>query len=323
CARASELVRALERADDPEALAVLGGRFEEGRSCLGQDAAQAAGLYARAAEQGEAVAMVRLGRLYAEGRGVPKDIAKARQWFRAGVLAVVALEPEVRARALRMALADGAVPRLLDQQLTWLGLVEGGGPASQFDLALRMRAGDGVPKNEEAAEHLMGKLAAEEYPPAWYELGRWRLARASDENETWEAFRHILMAASLGHLPAMLDLARRMLEGRDLEQNEYWTYVAFLEAAELGANVESELALLEERLDYVEIQAALEEAAESDHFPVFKLKSRSTSSRAGSVRPQVRQFRSSSRSAPRRSQPIGSPLLRALEQPRRVPSGNR
>jgi TPR repeat protein len=271
CARAAKLVRAIERDGDPEAIAVLGGRFEEGRRCLEQDPARAAELYRRSAEEGEAVAMVRLGRLHAEGRGVAKDMAKARHWFRAGVLAVVALDPTRREPILRLAL-DGEMPDLLAQQLTWLALIERGGPASAFDLAMRMRTGDGVPRDETAAEHLMGKLAAEEYPPALYQHGLWLLAKASNEDERRWAFRQIERAAHHRHLPAILDLARRMLEGRDLVKNDYWTYVAFLKAHAMGAEVEAELALLEERLDYFEIGAAREQARESDLFPTIRFR---------------------------------------------------
>lgn len=134
--------------------------------------------------------MVRLGRLHAEGRGVAKDMAKARHWFRAGVLAVVALDPARRGPILRLAL-DGEMPGLLAQQLTWLRLIERGGPASAFDLAMRLRTGDGVPENEVAAEHLMGKLAAEEYPPALYRHGLWLLAKAETDGDRHRAFRQI------------------------------------------------------------------------------------------------------------------------------------
>jgi len=270
CARVEELVRALERDGDAEALAVLGGRFEADRRCLERDPARAAKLYRRAAD-GEAVAMVRLGRLHAEGRGVAKDMAKARHWFRAGVLAVVAIDPARRGPILRLAL-DGEVPDLLAQQLTWLSLIEQGGPASAFDLAMCMRTGDGVPRNEEAAEHLMGRLAAEEYPPALYRLGLWLLANAeTDEDRRW-ALRQIEMAAHRRYLPAILDLAHHMLEGRDVVNNDYWTYVVFLKARALGADVDAELALLEKRLDHFEIGAAREQARESDLFPTIRFR---------------------------------------------------
>lgn len=202
---------------------------------------------------------------------MPEDLAKARYWFRVGVLAVVALDPARREPILRLAL-DGEVPDLLAQQLTRLRLIERGGPASAFDLAMRMRTGDGVPHNEEAAEHLMSKLAAEEYPPAHYQLGLWLLAKAETGRDRRWAFRQIEMAARRRYLPAILDLAHRMLEGRDLLKNDYWTYVAFFKARALGADVDAELALLEERLDHFEIGAAREQARESDLFPTIRFR---------------------------------------------------
>jgi len=284
CARAAKLVRALERDGDAQALAVLGGRFEEGRRCLGPDPARAAKLHRRAADDGEAVAMVRLGRLHGEGRGVAKDMAKARHWFRAGVLAVVALDPARRGPILRLAL-DGEMPDLLAQQLTWLRLIERAGPASALDLAMRMRTGDGVPKNEVAAEHLMGKLAAEEYPPALYQLGLWLLAKAeTDEARRW-AFTQIEMAAKRDHLPAILDLGQRMLDGDGIERDDYGAYVAFWKARARGAQVGGELSILEERLDYFDIRSARGWANKLSFLPPITLKSEARNSRVDPAPP--------------------------------------
>ncbi|MGH6914371.1 MAG: hypothetical protein ACREH3_11775, partial [Geminicoccales bacterium] len=271
---------------------VLGGALEEGGPCLGQDEARAAELFARAAAKGEEVAMVRLGLLYYEGRGVPKDIAAARRWFRAAVLSVAALDPGKRERLLRLALTGADMPKLLEQQMAWLRLIEWGGPESVLDLAKRMRSGDGVPQNEEAAEHLMGGLAADDFPPALYELGRWLLERAGDGEDRRRAFRRILRAAWDRYLPAMLDLAHRMLEGRGVERDNYRAYIAFLEARDMGADVDDELALLEARLGYFEIRAAREPARRSDRFPAVVFRSQWMSNRAGSVPRRAHRFRS-------------------------------
>jgi TPR repeat protein len=195
----------------------------------------------------------------------------ARHWFRTAVLDFMFIAPEERRSLIRMALDGGAVPRLLDQQLTWFSLIEASGPAIQLDLALRLHAGDGIARNEVAAERLMLKLDAKGYAPGSYHLGLWRLAKARDRRQREDALHDIRMAADRGHLPAMLDLAHRMLEGRDFEPSDFGTYVLFLMIADRGASVAEELALLEERLDFVEIDVA-EDWARRNSFPFPKIR---------------------------------------------------
>ena len=74
--RARRMLLPLAQADDRQAQARL-GRVEEQ---LG-DPAAAADWFQRAAEQGDAYAQYRLGRLYLRGEGVPRDPTKAREWF--------------------------------------------------------------------------------------------------------------------------------------------------------------------------------------------------------------------------------------------------
>jgi TPR repeat protein len=58
----------------------LAGDYRTGR-VVEQDAAKAAPLYRRAAEQGSPVAQKVLGDLYAQGSGVPRDFAAACAWW--------------------------------------------------------------------------------------------------------------------------------------------------------------------------------------------------------------------------------------------------
>lgn len=65
----------------------------------------------------------------------------------------------------------------------WLGLIEAGGPASRFELGLRMRVGGGVPRNAAPAERLMGHLAVDLVPPALHQFGLWLLAKAETDED--------------------------------------------------------------------------------------------------------------------------------------------
>ena len=68
--------------DDPTALVALAGLYQQGRG-VPKDLARAAGLYQRAAELGNAEAQYNLGNLYLLGEGVARDDDWAFTWFRA------------------------------------------------------------------------------------------------------------------------------------------------------------------------------------------------------------------------------------------------
>jgi TPR repeat protein len=59
----------------------LGLMYAYGQSGVPQDVVRARGLLEQAAAQGDAYAMFQLGILNEEGRGGPKDVGKAQEWF--------------------------------------------------------------------------------------------------------------------------------------------------------------------------------------------------------------------------------------------------
>lgn len=75
-------LRQAANAGEPEAQAVLGLAYTLGELGLRADDQQAAIWFRRAADQGNPMAQYVLGLMYEEGRGVPRNIRKARQWFR-------------------------------------------------------------------------------------------------------------------------------------------------------------------------------------------------------------------------------------------------
>jgi len=58
----------------------IGRFYDQGRG-VPQDYAKAREWYDKAAAAGDAVAMANIGGLYAKGHGVPQDYAKARKWW--------------------------------------------------------------------------------------------------------------------------------------------------------------------------------------------------------------------------------------------------
>jgi TPR repeat protein len=77
-------------AGNAEAMMYLGHIYDVGRG-VSVDYGQARQWYEKAAAAGEAMAMTRLGELYLKGHGVPQDYGQARQWFEKAVKAGEAL----------------------------------------------------------------------------------------------------------------------------------------------------------------------------------------------------------------------------------------
>ena len=80
--RALADMEALAAKEDPTALTALAGVYQQGRG-VPRDLARAAALYQRAAELGNAEAQYNLGNLYLLGEGVERDDDWAFTWYRA------------------------------------------------------------------------------------------------------------------------------------------------------------------------------------------------------------------------------------------------
>ena len=76
-----ERLRELAEQHDPEAQRRIGAMYKNGDG-VPRDNAEAAKWFRKAAEQDERQAQVQLGRMYAKGDGVPQDIAEAAKWYR-------------------------------------------------------------------------------------------------------------------------------------------------------------------------------------------------------------------------------------------------
>ena len=80
---AYQLARSLAEQGDVEAQVLLGRMFAWGRG-VPRDQAEAVKWFRKAAEQGHGLAQSILGLRYAYGRGVPQDDSQAIEWFRRG-----------------------------------------------------------------------------------------------------------------------------------------------------------------------------------------------------------------------------------------------
>jgi len=164
--------------------------FEQGRYLTALDLAE------RAAKKGEPQAHTLIGRIYAEGLGVPKDEVVAAQWY-----------------------AKGAE----------LGDIE-----AAFSLGLLLAEGRGVKKDREAAARMFEIAAAKGHPYANYNLGLMFLDGDGKPENPVRGALHIRYAAEQGVVAAQYDLAVLYQTGHGVEPDAYQAALWMRKAAEQG-----------------------------------------------------------------------------------------
>jgi TPR repeat protein len=156
------------------------------------DPARAVGACRRQADRGDAVAETDLGKMYADGRGVPQDFALAQRWFRSA-----AAKGDADAEydlGLIYANGDGT-PRDYAEAARWYRLAADQGQSdAQNGLGVRYKHGQGV---------------AQDYVQAykWFDLSATRATRLEDRARA-EANRDKVAAMMT---PAQIAEARRLI----------------------------------------------------------------------------------------------------------------
>ena len=124
-----------------------------------QDFARARVLFEERAAKGDALAQLMLGDIYKNGRGVPKDEAKAYSWTRKA-----AEQGDARGQAALAALmqAGSGTPRDDAGAIAWLEKsAQQGYVLAQAALGSAYLSGQGVKKDEEKAVQWLRKAAAQ------------------------------------------------------------------------------------------------------------------------------------------------------------------
>ncbi len=186
------LERAAEQ-DFGEAFAKLAFCHENGIGGLERDPARICGLYAKAAEAGNCMALVKLGEIYMEGKMVETDIRRARQCFEKaaekgnhyalfnlGFMAAEGIGQDADDRKAAIYFLDAARRGNLHAQFNigscysdgrgvakdpkaafyWFKrAAEGGDPKAQRRLALAYLKGEGTPKDAKAGAAWLAKAA--------------------------------------------------------------------------------------------------------------------------------------------------------------------
>jgi hypothetical protein len=222
-----------------EAQATLGVLYERGWQDIQPDLANAVLWYAKAAAQGHPGAELNLGNLYAQGRGVPKDLEKARQLMQAA--ADQGFQPAQTALAQLGGPAPAAVPgtdifqkavqvynsgdhagaAVLVQQAA-----QAGNPTATYELGYMFENGDGLERDPAQAAQWymkaaqMGDAAAAAAVGQLYEQG-------NQVQENWEtAAQWYAKSAAQGNRMGEFRLGRAYEYGvgvpLDLGQAEGW-----------------------------------------------------------------------------------------------------
>lgn len=150
-------------ADNGDALAALrlGTLFFKGTD-IDQDYAEAAKWFRRAAESGLAEGQFNLGMMYATGRGLPQDYKESVHWY------LLAANQNLASAQLNMGVAYSygeGVEKNASQAVKWFQLAADQGDAvAQFNLAALYANGQGVEHNPAEARRLAQLSSANGYP---------------------------------------------------------------------------------------------------------------------------------------------------------------
>ena len=217
CERAFELLEEARRFAQPLADHFLAGLYEDGR-CVARDYHEAFELYQIAADQDFFQSFPRIGLMYLEGRGAPGDREAARFWFRKTVMSIHSFPRESRLLFIRAMLSERDVPQAVLDEFEWANGLEDGVPRALYEAALRVRDGDGLPQDEDAAIRLLRLAGDRGVPEARYEAGLMLLDAAEDHRWSWGLVL-IAKAGAAGLVEAQEEVGLRFAYGRGVRQS--------------------------------------------------------------------------------------------------------
>jgi TPR repeat protein len=155
-------------AGDAEAQAKLGLMYATGKG-VPKDVAKAVEWFQKAAALGNSDAQNNLGVSYANGYGVPKDAAKAVEWYQK---AAAQGNPNAQAKLGSMYDTGEGVPKDAAKAVEWFQKAAAlGNSDAQLILGIMYDNGDGVPKDGAKAVEWYQKAAAQGNDGAQFNLG--------------------------------------------------------------------------------------------------------------------------------------------------------
>ncbi len=209
----------------------LGVMYAQGQG-VPQDYAQAVAWFRKAADQGNALGQVALGNTYRSGAGVPQDYAQAVAWYRKAADQGNA----VGLGNLGLAYAQGqGVPQDHAQAAVWLRKAADQGYApGQVNLGLAYALGQGVSKDAAQAVAWFRKAADQGNAPGQVNLG---LAYANGQGvplDSVEAVAWFRKAADQGYAPGQENLGLAYAQGQGVQQDSAEAVAWYRKAADQG-----------------------------------------------------------------------------------------
>lgn len=192
-------------------------------------------LATKAAEKGDPQAHTLVGRIHAEGLGVPQNTSLAAQWFARGAELG---DPEAMfAYGLLLAEGQGVAKNRGEAARLFEAAAARKHPLANYNLALMFLSGDGKPENPyRAAMHLT--FAAEAgVVAAQYDLGTLYATGTGVEPNAFEAAKWIGKAAAAGHVEAQLDYGVILFQGKGVPPDAKRGAAMFRGAADKGVAI--------------------------------------------------------------------------------------
>ena len=187
------------------------------------------------ADKGDADAQLGVAALYASGRGVARDPAKAAKYIRKA-----AEQGSARAQCLlglAYSIGDGVKPDKAEAA-RWLRRAADHGLAeAQFDLGMCYANGDGVAKNPVGAVEWYRKAAAQDLADAECEIGNCYLEGNGVPTDIPEGLKWIRQAADRGFAPAQNTLGLCYSKGKGVAKDYVEAYKWFNLAAAKGGDI--------------------------------------------------------------------------------------
>ena len=186
----------------------------------------------RLAQQGDAVAQVDLGLMYASGHGVDKDEREAAAWFRKSA------EQGYPPAQYNMGIAYGrgrGVEKDDREAVEWYRkAAEQGYAPAQSNLSVMYEIGCGVGKDERAAFAWALKAAKQNHAAAQRNVGAMYADGRGVQKDDCAAMAWMAKAAEQGHARAQFNLGAMYETGRGVEKNERTAAAWYRKSAERG-----------------------------------------------------------------------------------------
>ena len=192
-----------EPTDDPKSKVDWSDRYKLAREFLYRsdttppDFKGAFALFLAEAQEGNALAMYDLGRMFADGLGREIDMEQAQSWYKKALAAFLEAEatPYVEYRIGKMYAAGLGTEQSYTQAASWFEeAAEQGNKFAMYSLAGLYLRGQGVEKDEAKARELYQRSAAKGVPYAAYELAKMYQGGIGGEADSTVAEDHFSQA---------------------------------------------------------------------------------------------------------------------------------